>query len=187
MGDNRIIAERVHLVRGNIALLPLDAIVTATNSALMGGGGVDGAIHRAAGPELQRALLAFDGCPEGDAVVTPGFALPAKWVIHAVGPIYVDGTTNEAETLQSTYYSALLRAEEKGARTIAFPCIGTGAFRYPHAEACEIALQIVTDWLQHHSLPETVYFCVFDPQDTDEYEKRIGRTAEPVESVLRTL
>ncbi|MDX1933639.1 MAG: macro domain-containing protein [Capsulimonadales bacterium] len=177
------VRDRVRLVRGNIAALPLEAIVTAANSALMGGGGVDGAVHRAAGPELQAALHAYDGCPEGDAVRTPGFHLPAKWVIHAVGPIYVNGSFGEAEILESAYRRSLAVAEEAHVRTIAFPCIGTGAFRYPRPEAARIAIDTVTAWLTEHPLPETVWFCVFDPEDVVLYGTLLEMTPVSVESV----
>lgn len=182
MMESDIVGQRIRLIMGNIASLPVDAVVTAANSALMGGGGVDGAVHRGAGPELLLALHQLDGCPEGEAVLTPGFNLPATWVIHAVGPIYVNGKFQEAEILASAYRSTLELAVVHNIKTIAFPCIGTGAFRYPHQEACEIAVGVVEEWLRKNELPITVYFCVFEREDAELYEQRLGQTIRPLTS-----
>ena len=136
--------RKLRLVKGDITRIPADAIVNAANSALRGGGGVDGAIHRAGGPEIMRALDEIrrnsGSCPTGGAVVTPAGALPAQWVFHAVGPVYRDGAHGEPELLRSCYETCLRLAEERGVRTISFPAIGTGVYGYPMREAAEIAI-----------------------------------------------
>jgi len=131
-------------VQGDITRLEVDAIVNAANQALAGGGGVDGAIHRAAGHrELQEACQALGGCATGDAKATPGFALPARWIIHAVGPRWSGGTQGEADLLASCYRRSLEVADELGAKSIAFPAISTGIYGYPHEEAARIAVDSV--------------------------------------------
>jgi O-acetyl-ADP-ribose deacetylase (regulator of RNase III) len=170
--------ERVRLIVGDIARFVGDAIVTSTNSALMGGGGVDGAVHRAAGPALLEALREIGYCPEGEARITPGFALPVRFVIHAVGPIYTGGQSGEAETLASAYLWSLRLAEENGVKTIAFPCISTAAIEYPRAEPCEVAVGTVVEWLAGHALPSVVAFCCHDPEDVEVYRERLGREPE---------
>jgi O-acetyl-ADP-ribose deacetylase (regulator of RNase III) len=144
--------SKLALLEGDITKVPADAIVNAANSSLVGGGGVDGAIHRAGGPSIMRELdeirPRIGRCPAGDAVVTSAGNLPAQYVIHAVGPVYRDGKHGEPEKLASCYRTALRLAREKGARTLTFPAISTGVYGYPLAEAAEIALRTVIDGLQ---------------------------------------
>jgi O-acetyl-ADP-ribose deacetylase (regulator of RNase III) len=135
----------IEAVQGDITKESVDAIVNAANEGLRGGGGVDGAVHRAAGPELMEACRALGGCPTGDARATPGFRLPARWVIHAVGPRYLDGNAGEPELLASCYRRSLEVADELGARSVAFPAISTGIYGYPAPEAATIAVRTLQE------------------------------------------
>src|SRR5215469_2351723 len=141
---------RIRLVIGNITTLALDAIVSAANEALVGGSGVDGAIHRAAGPGLFEECRALGYCPEGEARLTGGYLLPARFVIHAVGPVWEGGGFGEKDLLASCYRESLALAERHNLATIAFPCIATGAHEFPPSEACRIALEVVRQWLASH-------------------------------------
>ncbi len=158
-------------VLGDITKERVDAIVNAANSSLLGGGGVDGAIHRAAGPRLVEACRALGGCPEGGAKVTPGFDLPATWIIHAVGPRWRGGGSGEPERLADCYRNSLARADEVGATTVAFPAISTGIFGYPLGAATEIAIDTV------RSTPTsvtTVRFVCFDDTTLHAYLERLA-------------
>lgn len=155
------------VITADITTLHVDAIVNAANGMLRGGGGVDGAIHRAAGPELLEELRQFPGCATGDAVITRGHALPAKYVIHAVGPVWNGGTQNEAALLANAYQRAFMIALETGGiRTIAFPAISTGVFGFPKAEAAHIAL---TEMVQHERDFERIIACLFDDRSAALY------------------
>jgi O-acetyl-ADP-ribose deacetylase len=132
---------RIEAVQGDITTEQVDAIVNAANSSLMGGGGVDGAIHRAAGPELKEACRPIGGCPTGEARATPGFRLPARWVIHTVGPVWSGGGRGEAGLLASCYRRSLEVADELGASSVAFPAISTGAYGYPAGDAARVAVE----------------------------------------------
>lgn len=169
------IDQRIEVCQGDITQLNVDAIVNAANKQLAGGGGVDGAIHRAAGPELKDACRKIGGCPPGQAVVTPGFKLPAKHVIHTVGPVWSGGTHGEDDTLANAYLNSLKRAREHDARTVAFPAISTGVYSYPLERACEIAVATVRADLAENALPETVIFCAFDADTKAAYESELGR------------
>lgn len=131
----------IEIIHADITALQIDAIVNAANNSLLGGGGVDGAIHAAAGPQLLQACREIGPCPTGDVRVTPGFNLPARWIVHAVGPIWQGGNRGEADLLASCYRSALQLAAESGWRSLAFPCISTGVYGYPKKEAARIALR----------------------------------------------
>ena len=168
------VASRMIVVQGDITRLAVDAIVNAANSSLLGGGGVDGAIHRAAGPDLLAECRRLGGCPTGQARLTGGYRLPARHVIHTVGPVYDGGRSGERELLRSCYRESLRLASEAGLRSVAFPCISTGVYGYPKAEACDVAVAAVIEWLSSHELPESVTFCCFDPEDADEYRARLG-------------
>jgi O-acetyl-ADP-ribose deacetylase (regulator of RNase III) len=138
---------RIELERGDITAMPVDAIVNAANSALAGGGGVDGAIHRAAGPELVAASRALAPCPAGEARITPGFRLRARFVVHAVGPVWRGGGAGEPKLLASCYRVSLDLATEAGARSIAFPAISTGVYGYPKEAAARVALATIRGWI----------------------------------------
>lgn len=169
------IFSRIELVRGDITKLAVDAIVNAANTSLLGGGGVDGAIHRAAGPELLEECRRLGGCPTGEARITKAYRLPAAYVIHAVGPVYRDGKHGEPEKLRSAYRSALELARDRGLKTIAFPAISTGAYGYPKADAAEIALALATEWLSKNALPEKIVFCLFDEESLEIYKRALER------------
>jgi O-acetyl-ADP-ribose deacetylase (regulator of RNase III) len=151
---------RIEVVQADITTLPVDAIVNAANSSLLGGGGVDGAIHRAAGPRLLEATRKIGGCPTGQARLTPGFDLPAKWVIHIVGPIWQGGHAGEDELLASCYREGLKLASSVGASTIAFSAISTGAYGFPMARAAHIAVQEILTHLAGHAEIDQVLIAV---------------------------
>ena len=158
--------QRIEIIQGDLTKQQVDAIVNAANSSLMGGGGVDGAIHRAGGPaileECKKIVAIQGGCPTGEAVITTGGNLPAKFVIHAVGPVWHGGKKNEAEKLADCYRNSLRLAVENNLMTIAFPNISTGIYGYPKKEAAGIALQTVAEFLQTNSSITKVYFVCFD-------------------------
>lgn len=176
------LADRVRVVQGDITRLAVDAIVNAANESLLGGGGVDGAIHRAAGPGLLAECRQLGGCPTGGARLTGGHRLLARHVIHAVGPVYETGRKGEADQLRSCYNEALRLAAEHALGTVAFPCISTGAFGYPKEEACRIATEAVLNWLRRNAYPRQVTFCCYEPEDADRYHKivrdRLGAAAQ---------
>ena len=159
--DLTINQSRLELVKGNIVEQTTDAIVNAANSALAGGGGVDGAIHRAGGPQIMDECRKYKSCHTGAAVITSGGNLPARFVIHAVGPIY-SGDPEDALILASAYKSALKLATQNGVKSVAFPSISTGAYNYPIISAAKVALHTVIDFLNNNSEIELVRFVLFD-------------------------
>jgi O-acetyl-ADP-ribose deacetylase (regulator of RNase III) len=162
--------SELQVVRGDITRLNVDAIVNAANTSLLGGGGVDGAIHRAAGPELLAACRKLGGCATGDAKATPGFRLPAKWVFHAVGPVWNGGHRGEAERLASCYRRCMELAREHRVKTIAFPAISTGIYGYPKRPAAEIAVRVSSEMADRCGV-ERVEFCCFDEETAEVYEQ----------------
>ena len=146
---------------------------TPPNESLLGGGGVDGAIHRAAGPGLLEECRKLGGCATGQTKMTAGHKLAARHVIHAVGPIFNGGGYREAELLQSCYRESLRLASESGLNAIAFPCISTGVYGYPKAEACDVAVAAVIEWLAAHGTPSDVIFCCFGAEDAELYRRRL--------------
>ena len=156
----------IRVVEGDITRLEVDAIVNAANSSLMGGGGVDGAIHRAAGPELTAACRPLGGCPTGEARITPGFRLSARYVIHTVGPVWHGGDRGEPGLLEACYRNALELALAHGVRTIAFPAISTGAYGYPKAEAARIAIAVMREYADRF---DEIVACTRGADDTVRY------------------
>ena len=163
--------KRIELHQGDITKLKVDAIVNAANKSLLGGGGVDGAIHRAAGKELLEECRTLNGCDTGDAKITKGYNLPADHVIHTVGPVWNGGKYNEREKLASCYRRSLEVALENNVKTIAFPNISTGVYGFPKEKAAEIATREVHDFLEKHSEFEKVIFCVFDDENYEIYNR----------------
>jgi len=159
--------QRIQVVVGDITTLDLDAIVNAANTTLMGGSGVDGAIHRVAGPRLADYCEKLGGCMTGDAKITPGFDLPARYVIHTVGPVWTGGERGEEGLLASCYKRCLHVAMDNGVRSIAFPAISTGAYRFPAGRAAEIAVATVSEVLDKRDEIELVQFCCFTQAASD--------------------
>lgn len=162
--------ERIRIQQGDITKLEVDAIVNAANESLLGGGGVDGAIHRAAGPQLVAECRTIGGCPTGEARITGGYRLPAKYVIHTVGPVY-SGKPRDAKLLASCYRNCLALAVENQVKQVAFPAISCGVYRYPIDQACRIAIDTSREFLQNHPELEAVIFVLFSNSDLAVYQK----------------
>jgi O-acetyl-ADP-ribose deacetylase (regulator of RNase III) len=162
-------------VKADITKLAIDAIVNAANPSLLGGGGVDGAIHRAAGPELLDECRTLGGCRTGESKITSGYKLPAKHVIHTVGPVWRGGASNEEALLASCYSSALQIAFERDLRSIAFPCISTGVYGFPSDRAATIAVQMTEKYLRDHKAECEVIFCCFSEDDLRIYQALLER------------
>jgi O-acetyl-ADP-ribose deacetylase (regulator of RNase III) len=161
--------DRMRVLQGDITRLEVDAIVNAANTKLLGGGGVDGAIHRAAGPELLAECRTLGGCPTGEARITKGYRLPARYVIHTVGPVYRD-PIRSAALLKSCYRNSLSLASEHGVRTIAFPAISCGVYGYPIKDACRIAVDTTRDFLEKEDSIEDVCFVLFSRDNYEVYQ-----------------
>ena len=170
MTDSGVLAkalERMSIVEGDITRLEVDAIVNAANESLLGGGGVDGAIHAAAGPELLEECRGLGGCPTGEARITKGYLLPARYVIHTVGPVWQGGGEGEEDLLAGCYRSSLALAQEKGISSVAFPAISTGVYRFPPDRAAGIAVATVCAFLTEEMVLEEVIFCCFGESSAD--------------------
>lgn len=176
----------LELHQGDITRLAVDAIVNAANSGLRGGGGVDGAIHRAGGPAIMVECRQISGCPTGQAVVTTAGNLQARYVIHAVGPIWRGGDHGEPELLRSAYANSLLRAEEHDVATIAFPSISTGVYGYPIEQACPIAVSAVLDHIRRSTSLQRVVFCLFSAHDHAVYESHFREATEDLRDIVET-
>ncbi|WP_319589521.1 O-acetyl-ADP-ribose deacetylase [uncultured Draconibacterium sp.] len=166
--------SKIRIHRGDITQLKVDAIVNAANKTLLGGGGVDGAIHRAAGPKLLEECRQLNGCETGDAKITKGYNLAAKFVIHTVGPVYNGGKYNEAQKLKSCYWRSLEIAIQNDVKSIAFPNISTGVYGYPKQEAAQIATQTVKEFLEQNDKIEELIFCVFDEENYTIYKNQLN-------------
>ncbi|MBW2119019.1 MAG: O-acetyl-ADP-ribose deacetylase [Deltaproteobacteria bacterium] len=167
--------EKIEIVEGDITKQEVDAIVNAANTSLLGGGGVDGAIHRAAGPELLEETRKIGGCPTGEARVSKGYRLPAKWVIHTVGPVWRGGQKNEETLLANCYRNSLQEAVKIGAKTIAFPGISTGVYSFPLERATEIAMTEAKKFLESHETIEEVVFVCFGEKALKTYQDVFAR------------
>lgn len=165
---------RVALLEGDITKIQVDAIVNAANTSLLGGGGVDGAIHRVAGPELLAECRTLGGCPTGEAKITAGYRLPAKYVIHTAGPIWGGGDQGEPELLARCYRNSLVLATKHQVRRIAFPAISCGIYGYPIRDACQIAVRETAAYLETNELPESVIFVCFGREIYDAYRRELG-------------
>ncbi len=167
----------LRVVRGDIATLDVDAVVNAANTTLLGGGGVDGAIHYAAGPALMEACRAIGGCPTGEARITPGFNLPARWIIHTVGPVWKGGDRGEPLLLAACYENSLLLAKSHKLRTVAFPAISTGAYAYPLDLAAGIAIDSISRFVAAASDLEQVLLCCYSGEDAATYKRALRMEA----------
>lgn len=167
--------DRIEILLGDITGMEVDALVNAANSSLLGGGGVDGAIHRAAGPGLLQECRTLGGCPTGQARLTGGYNLKARYVIHTVGPVWKGGGQGEDELLAACYRNSLELAVEKGIASLAFPAISTGVYRFPPQRACGIALRTVMDFLSDHPSVQRVCFVCFSSADLEIYRETFGR------------
>lgn len=165
----------LRVVVGDITKLAVDIIVNAANTTLLGGGGVDGAIHRAAGPKLLAECRTLGGCATGDAKITKGYRLPARWVIHTPGPVYRDGQHGEPELLASCYRRSVELAAQKQAKSIAFPCISTGVYRFPTENAAKIAISTIKSALENFAGDLAVIFCCFSEKDAKIYENTLKK------------
>ena len=170
--------SHIQVIEADITSLKVDAIVNAANETLLGGGGVDGAIHRAAGPELLEACRGLNGCKTGQAKITPGFQLPARFVIHTVGPVWHGGSQNEEALLRSCYAESMKLAAQNDVSAIAFPAISCGVYRYPVAKACKIALNEIRRQLPGCPKLEQVYLVCFDEQMKNAYQHEMKASGE---------
>jgi O-acetyl-ADP-ribose deacetylase (regulator of RNase III) len=168
---------RIQLIYGDITKCDTEAIVNAANSSLLGGGGVDGAIHRAAGPALLAECQTMNGCPTGQAKITKAYNLKSKYIIHTVGPRWRGGDHDETNQLRSCYLQSLSLAKQHNVKTIAFPNISTGIYGFPKNEAAKIAVKAINDYLDENELPEKVVFVVFDEDNLHIYENHLGKNA----------
>jgi O-acetyl-ADP-ribose deacetylase (regulator of RNase III) len=176
---DKSVSNRIAVIAGDITKQCVDAIVNAANTTLLGGGGVDGAIHRAAGPELLAECRTLSGCATGQAKITRGYKLPAKWVIHTVGPVWRDGNHSEDELLASCYRSCFALVEQHGIKTVAFPCISTGAYGFPMERAARIAIRETKSFLERNQSIEKVILVCFGASTLEIYKVALREIGLP--------
>ena len=165
---------QLKIIEGDITTLDVDAIVNAANESLLGGGGVDGAIHQAAGPQLLAECQALEGCLTGQAKITSGYDLPATWVIHTVGPVWIGGESGECHLLANCYNNSLKIAQQRKLSRIAFPAISTGIYRFPPAKAARIAIKTVRSFIEDNSFPNEVLFCCFNAESVKHHKHALS-------------
>lgn len=170
--------NKIEIIQADITQLKVDAIVNAANNALMGGGGVDWAIHKAAGNDLLEECRTLKGCDTGQSKITKGYNLPAKFIIHAVGPVWSDGTEKEEELLKSCYLTSLQLAVENNIKTLAFPSISTGAYRFPFDKAATIAYLTISKFLNQNALIEKVYLVCYSNKDLEQFKRAIHKLTQ---------
>ena len=175
MSKKQEIVSRINIKQGDITREAVDAIVNAANPSLLGGGGVDGAIHRAAGPGLLEECRTLGGCDHGEARITGGYKLAAKHVIHTPGPIYKNGRSGERAVLKNSYFNSMKLAKEKRLKSISFPAISTGVYGYPLEEACEVAVTTVLDFMEKEGYAMDVNFVLFDGRNYDIYREYLEK------------
>ncbi len=175
MSKKQEIINRIHIKQGDITKESTDSIVNAANPSLLGGGGVDGAIHRAAGPGLLEECRTLGGCRHGEARITKGYNLPAKHVIHTPGPIFKDGKSGEREVLKNSYLNSMKLVKEYGIKSISFPAISTGVYHYPLDEACEVAITTIIDFMENEKYVLDVNFVLFDSNNYNIYSEYLDR------------
>lgn len=168
-------SDKIKVIKGDITKLPVDAIVNAANTSLLGGGGVDGAIHRAAGPNLLKECETLGGCKTGHSKITQGYNLPAKFVIHTVGPVWHGGKSNEEELLANCYKTAFKLVQENNIKSIAFSCISTGVYKFPKERAASIAVTEAKNFFKHNNTIESITFVCFDEENLGIYKELIRK------------
>ena len=167
--------EKINIIFGDIIKSQTEAIVNAANSSLLGGGGVDGAIHRAAGSELLKECFSLNGCETGEAKITKGYKLSSKYIIHTVGPVYKNGKNNEKKFLSKAYNSCMKIAKKNRIKSLSFPAISTGVYNYPKKEACEIAIKTVIKFMENNDFTPDIYFVLFDSESYEIYKTTFER------------
>jgi O-acetyl-ADP-ribose deacetylase len=173
--NKKELLSHLHIKHGDITKENVDAIVNAANPSLLGGGGVDGAIHRAAGPGLLEECIKLGGCSHGEAKITKGYNLKAKYVIHTPGPIYKDGKSGEKEILSNSYYNSMVLAVKNNLHSISFPAISAGIYGYPKDEACKVAIDTVFKFMAKEDYPIDVYFVLFDKENFNKYNQYLAQ------------
>ena len=179
--------ENIFIVKGDITSFDTEAIVNAANTSLLGGGGVDGAIHKAAGPDLLKECISLNGCESGKAKITKAYNLKARYIIHTPGPVYKNGNSGESSILESSYKSCMTLAKENKISSIAFPAISTGVYSYPKEEACNIALKTILAFVDREKYFPTIYFVLYDDENFSIYKNEFKKVKNELQTVFEQL